>query len=351
MSNAATATGNPEGYPISTPASWSQPSGHLEHLLQHRWYYHLYHLLDAGAWGAHLFLRKRGATQALVPLTTSAVSSPMGKGSDSLPVQATIGGRDIYLADSMQFMLELTVRINSAPSYYVAPSFRGEPGDYRHLNQFFHVELELPGGQAEAEAWAEGLIRFLARHLLETAKTHLLAMGADLSRIAALGGTEGSFPRIEFDDAVALLSDDPRATSIGADAQLTISEHGERELCRRLGDFTWLCALPRAVVPFYQAVRSSNTRTTATADLLAGIGETLGLGERAYSGAEVLRNLAFCGVDPAAYSWYVDMKRAYPRRTAGFGLGLERFLMWCVGGQDIRDFCLLLRDSSGRGEP
>jgi len=59
----------------------------------------------------------------------------------------------------------------------------------------------------------------------------------------------------------------------------------------------------------------------------------------------------FCGVDPADYGWYLEMKRDYPSRTAGFGLGLERFLMWCVGGKDIRDFCLLLRDASGRGAP
>jgi asparaginyl-tRNA synthetase len=334
---------------IEPPASWLQPERHLSRVLDHPWYSHLLHLLDAGVWGAHLYLRERGATQALVPLTTGSISSPMGKGSDSEPVLATIAGRDIYLADSMQFMLELAVRMGGA-SYYIMPSFRGETSDHRHLNQFFHVEVEVRGGQEEAMDWAEGLTRSVAGQLLDAAAAHLQALGADLSRIADFAGGQGRFLRIRCDDAVDLLRDEPGSVQACA-GRLVLTSRGEAEICRRLGDFTWVTNMPRATVPFYQAVVPGHAHETATADLLAGIGEILGLGERAESEAEVLANLDFCEVAPDPYGWYLDMKRTRPLRTAGFGLGLERFLMWCVGRSDIRDFCLLLRDSSGLGSP
>lgn len=341
----------PVGQPVvAPPSSWMRPEAHLDHLLDHPWYRHLLHLLDVGAWGAHCFFRGRGAVQALLPVTTGAISSPMGLGSDSMPVHATIGGRDVYLADSMQFMLELTARIEERPTYYVMSSFRGEQADHRHLNQFFHVEVELPGGRDDAMAWAEGLTRAMAAHLLAEAPTALEALGADLTRVAAFSAGEGGFDRIAHDEALALLADDPGASREESGERI-VTSHGERELCRRLGDFIWLTDMPRATVPFYQAVLPGRADRTATADLLAGIGETLGLGERARTAKEVLANLAFCGVDPAPYGWYLEMKRRNACRTAGFGLGLERFLMWCVGGRDIRDFCLLLRDAAGQGEP
>lgn len=335
---------------VTPPSSWMRPDAHLGHLLDHPWYRHLLHLLDVGAWGAHCFFRGRGAVQALLPVTTGAISSPMGLGSDSQPVRATIDGRDVYLADSMQFMLELTARIENRPTYYVMSSFRGEEADHRHLNQFFHVEVELPGGREEAMEWAEGLTRAIAAHLLAEASDALEALGGDLTRIAAFSAGEGGFRRITHDEALALLADDPGASRDECGERI-VTNHGERELCRRLGDFTWLIDMPRATVPFYQSVLPGRDDRTATADLLAGIGETLGLGERAATPEAVRANLAFCDVDPAPYGWYLEMKRRNPCRTAGFGLGLERFLMWCVGGRDIRDFCLLLRDAGGQGEP
>lgn len=45
-----------------------------------------------------------------LPITTGSISSPMGLGSDSIPVKIQLGGRDTYLADSMQFALEYGCR-------------------------------------------------------------------------------------------------------------------------------------------------------------------------------------------------------------------------------------------------
>ena len=349
VGSAAKPTGHRQ-YRVDPPSSWLRPDSHIERILEHPWYRSLLHLLDVGAWGSHCYFRARGATQALLPVTTGAISSPMGRGSDSEPVLAQIDGHDVYLADSMQFMLELTARIERRPTYYVMPSFRGERADHRHLNQFFQVEAELPGGREDAMGWAEGLVRALAAQLLEDAEAEILAMGGSPETLAAFAAGTSPFRRISHDDALALLADDAAALRREGD-EVVVTNHGERELCRRLGDYTWLTDMPRANVPFYQAVLPARSDRTATADLLAGIGETLGLGERAATEHDVLANLAYCEVDSAPYDWYLKMKRMHALPTAGFGLGLERFLMWCVGGKDIRNFCLLLRDSSGRGSP
>jgi aspartyl/asparaginyl-tRNA synthetase len=104
-------------------------------------------------------------------------------------------------------------------------------------------------------------------------------------------------------------------------------------------------------VPFYQAVDPERPERALAADLLAGIGETLGCGQRATTQAEVRANLAFCGVAPDSYDWYVAMKTQAPLVTSGFGLGMERFLLWATRTTDIRDWAMFIRDRHGQGAP
>lgn len=48
-------------------------------------------------------------------------------------------------------------------------------------------------------------------------------------------------------------------------------------------------------------------------------------------------------VDPSEYQWYIKMKEVFPLKTAGFGMGVERFLMWVLKCDDIRDLQLCPR--------
>src|SRR5262249_24925680 len=118
---------------VACPASWRHPDVHLGILLTSPWYKHLAVVLDAICEGTHAYFRGRGARFVLLPLTTGSVSSPMGRGSDSTPVRVKLKGQPSYLADSMQFGLELGVRMFGTPVYYIMPSYRGEPVDDRHL--------------------------------------------------------------------------------------------------------------------------------------------------------------------------------------------------------------------------
>lgn len=84
------------------------------------------------------FYKKQNIHWLSAPVTTGAISSPMGLGSDSRPINITIDGKRTYLADSMQFLLEYGCRIFGDGCWYIMPTFRGESIDKRHLKQFFH---------------------------------------------------------------------------------------------------------------------------------------------------------------------------------------------------------------------
>lgn len=286
------------------------------------------------------FWRLRDGRMPFLPMTTGAVSSPMGRGSDSTPVLVDIGGHPTFLADSMQFHLELALRITGRPCYYLMPSFRGESADTTHLPQFFHAEAEVQTDLDGILAIVEDYLRFLVSSIVERC-------GGDLSDIA--GGTAHlerfllapAIPRLRFEDAADLIPENV----VDHGEWRTITRAGEARLIERLGGALWLTHFDHLAVPFYQAWESGHQSTqAANADLLLGYGEVVGAGQRHQSADATLEALRQHGVDPASYEWYVEMKRCRPLATSGFGLGVERFLMWVLGRSDIRQVQFLRRD-------
>jgi asparaginyl-tRNA synthetase len=113
------------------------------------------------------FWSRRGVRYGYLPVTTSAVSSPMGLGGDSQPVAVDLFGIQTYLADSMQFGLELYLcRLSATGAYYLMPSFRGESSDATHLSQFMHSEAELPAGLDGIITVVEEYLQYLTSELL-----------------------------------------------------------------------------------------------------------------------------------------------------------------------------------------
>ena len=91
-----------------------------------------------------------------------------------------------------------------------------------------------------------------------------------------------------------------------------------------------------------------NTKKKAlNADLLFGIGETVGAGERHNNIMELEEALEIHKVDKKDYKWYYDMKKYYPVQTSGFGMGIERFILWLFKHDDIRD-CQILPRFNGK---
>ncbi|XP_035510912.1 uncharacterized protein LOC118323096 [Morone saxatilis] len=135
------------------PRSWEDPQSHSTLAIKSQWYRNLFQIQNTLFHSTvEYFHTSCQYSYALTPLTTDTISSPMGLGSDSEPVSVNLLGQDIYLADSMQFVLEYFLRFqeNLPGTYYISPSFRGEDPDATHLNQFYHVECELLGDMDKA---------------------------------------------------------------------------------------------------------------------------------------------------------------------------------------------------------
>jgi asparaginyl-tRNA synthetase len=254
----------------------------------------------------------------------------------------TVNGVQTYLADSMQFLLEYGCRISPAGCHNILPCFRGDQPDASHLGQFVHSEAEIPGDLDALIGYVTGYVRSMAAAVLSRHGTQLAAATGDVSHLERVVTGSRPFERITFHEAVRLLGDVDEAVIPGRGAR-HLTRAGERALMGIVGEFVWVTHFDHLSVPFYQAFADGDETVAANADLFFGIGEVVGSGQRHVNGEQVRKALALHQVPEEEYTWYVQMKDRAPMLTSGFGLGLERFLLWVLRHDDIRDIPLVSR--------
>jgi aspartyl/asparaginyl-tRNA synthetase len=282
-------------------------------------------------------------------MLTPSVSSPMGPGSDSEPIQVRIGDLDTNLVDSSQFGFEPLLLNGLNAAYCYLPSMRGEESDERHLSQFFHCEAEIVGTLEDLLPLVEGYVRSLASAMLELPRTvQRISSDPDASRNGLERVVQSkSFPSLTLDDAIEMLSSSGRYDGFSAgEFGRDLTPAGERALFEISGIGTplWVRNFDRDRVAFYQKPLPADQGKVITADLLfppltpkGFSGEIAGAGQRQDSATEMLESLRRQGISPDPYQWYVALRELEGyRTTSGFGLGIERFLAWFLCEEDIR---------------
>lgn len=330
--------------PVATPPrTWNNPAEHLRAAMANPWYQLVLDLQNAVTVATLQFWSSRGMRAVHLPVTTGSISSPMGLGSNSTPVAVELHGERVYLADSMQFLLEYAARLTPRGAYYIMPCFRGESHDETHLNEFFHSEAELRGDLDDVLDAVDDYLMAIARALLHVPSL-IAHLGRRTTHLETIAAGRRAF-RLTFDRAAALVADVPGAIVEDPAGFRTLTRAGEQALVLQTGGAAWVTEWDALAVPFYQAtVERPHGRCALNADLiLAGPGEVVGAGQRHRTASEVLDALRWRHIDPAPYGWYLEMKHEAPLETAGFGLGVERLLCWALGHDDIRDLQLVPR--------
>ncbi|KAJ8386125.1 hypothetical protein AAFF_G00177190 [Aldrovandia affinis] len=335
------------------PRSWETPQDHAALAIKSQWYRNLFQIQNTLFHETVEFFNNicRYA-YALTPLTTDTISSPMGLGSDSEPVYVNILGQDVYLADSMQFVLEYFLRFQEdlPGTYYVSPSFRGEDPDATHLNQFYHVECELLGDMDAAIKVAEGYVAHLTRAMLKIHPDIILKSAGTLSHAQGLLkklDDQTSLPQVTLEQAIPMMPSEDCLEWVQDEQPKfgrKLTRKGEQVLIKKYGSAVWLTEMDHLGVPFYQAyVHGSGKQKAKAADLLMGLGETIGLGERHSTFEMVQEALRHHAVPEDSYKWYINMRQSLPLLTSGWGMGTERYLCWLLQHNDVRDMHIIPR--------
>lgn len=224
-------------------------------------------------------------------------------------------------------------------------SFRGEEPDQTHLNQFMHSEVEIPGTLDCVLSLAEEYVVVLATALLDEQESLIQKFAGTTEHLDGVAAGRTSFKRVTFDEVVKLTGGDEELVKIDLNGTWrTLTRKGEKYLIDHFHSPVWVTHWDHLAVPFYQGYADDSHHYALNADLLMGLGEVVGAGERHPHGGLVRRALHHHRVlNASGYDWYCEMKDSFPMQTSGFGLGIERFLLWVLRHGDIRDLQIVPR--------
>jgi asparaginyl-tRNA synthetase len=248
--------------------------------------------------------------------------------------------KGVYLSQSWQLYAEAMIA-TLGKIYTVAPSFRAEPSrTRRHLSEFWHLEVEEPWTDlAGIQATGDRLVCHIANALARDEPEKVRKAGGDPAYLSSL---QPPFPVIKYDEAVEIVQKRGVEMYWGDD----FGYQQEGPLTEEFETPFWVKGFPSGIKPFYHMPDPERPDVTLSSDLLApkGYGEIIGGGQRVHDYAQLYQRTIDDGLDPANYAWYMDLRRWGTVPHSGFGLGVERVLMWMLNLEHIRDTIPFPRD-------
>jgi asparaginyl-tRNA synthetase len=243
-------------------------------------------------------------------------------------------GSKAYLSQSAQLYLEALIYVLEKV-FSLTPSFRAEKSrTRRHLAEYWHLEPEA--------AWyhmddmmrvAEELVAYIVEKVLEERRSELVELGRNIEILKK--ATSIPYPRIKYDEAIEILQKKGINIKWGDD----LGADEERALTLEFDTPAFLTHFPKQIKSFYMKLDRSRPNVVLGFDLLApeGYGEIIGGGEREDDYETLYRRLIEQGLNPEEYKWYLDLRKYGSVPHSGFGLGIERAVMWIAGLDHIRE--------------
>jgi asparaginyl-tRNA synthetase len=241
--------------------------------------------------------------------------------------------RSAYLTQSGQLYSEASAA-SFGKVYCFGPAFRAEKSKTRrHLTEFWMVEPEMAYYDLDDNMdLAEQFVESIVQSCLNNCENELDTLERDTSFLEKV---KAPFPRITYDEAVKILSDNGADFSYGNDFggtdETIISEQYDRPIMVH----RW----PADVKAFYMKRDNKNEKLALGVDMLApeGYGEIIGGGQREDDLEILEKRIEEHGLDKKDFKWYLDLRKYGSVPHSGFGLGIERIVAWITGIKHIRE--------------
>jgi asparaginyl-tRNA synthetase len=227
--------------------------------------------------------------------------------------------------------------------YTFGPTFRAENSNTsRHLSEFWMIEPEMVFYDLEdTMQLGEDLIKFVVKKVLEKCSADLDVVRSKAETDSSeylLNSLNTNFIRVSYTDAIQILKKSGQNFEFPVEWGLDLKSEHERFLCEKhFKAPTIVYNYPEELKAFYMYLNDDGKTVRAMDCLMPGIGEVIGGSQREDRYDVLTSRMTQKGIDTQAFDWYLDLRKFGSVPHSGFGMGLERLIVWITGMGNVRD--------------
>lgn len=292
----------------------------------------------------HHFFQERGYFYIHTPLITGGDAEGAGESFQVVApdFQGDFFGAPASLTVSGQLEAE-EAAMALGRVYTFGPTFRAENSNTtRHAAEFWMIEAEAAftdiNGIIDV---ARDMIKSIIREVLAKCPDELTFFDNFYEKglIEKLRNVaDNAFAQVDYTEAIEILQKSGKEFKYPVQWGMDLQTEHERYLTDEyFKKPLFVVNYPRDVKAFYMKQNADGKTVAATDLLVPGIGEIIGCSERETDYDKLTKVMNDRHMNLNNYTNYLDLRRFGSVPHSGFGLGLERMLMYLTGITNIRD--------------
>lgn len=227
--------------------------------------------------------------------------------------------------------------------YTFGPTFRAENSNTtRHAAEFWQIEPEVAFAELDdIIEIATEFIKYIIKAVIDECPDELAllerfyepGLRAKLQKVV-----DDEFARVDYTEAIEILKKSGKEFVYPVEWGLDLQTEHERYLTDVVYNRpVFVVNYPKDIKSFYMKLNPDGKTVAATDLLVPGVGEIIGCSEREADYDKLLKAINDRGMKLSDYENYLDLRKYGSVPHSGFGLGLERILMYVTGMGNIRD--------------
>jgi nondiscriminating aspartyl-tRNA synthetase len=277
------------------------------------------------------FLVERDFTEITTP---KIIASATEGGTELFPIMYF--DKEAFLTQSAQLYKEQLSGVYERV-YEISPAFRAEKSrTKRHVCEIFTLDVEMAfSDMYDVLKVLEELVNTVIKEIRENQMSALKFLKMENKTITP----EIPFPRYSYDEILELLES---RFNINIEWGEDITTEAYRKLGDDLTEYYYITHWPMIIKPFY-IMPSKNPKYSESFDLQMGWLELTSGGTRVHNKKHLISALESKGLNPISFKSHLKAFDFGMPPHAGFGLGIDRWITFLCGLDDIRESILYPR--------
>ena len=334
---------DPTDYPIQKKGTSLEHLRTIAHLRPRtNTFQSVFRLRNAVSWHIHRFFQERGFLWIHTPILTTSDAEGAGELFEVRAGPDHFFGRPAFLTVSGQLAVENYCQAFT-DVYTFGPTFRAENSHTpRHAAEFWMIEPEIAFADlGDVIALAESFIKEVSLAAIDQCREDMEFFDQRIEPGILKTVTDAlarPFARVTWHEAQDILVRSGRTFEYPIGPGTSLQSEHERFLAEEYFQGpVFVTNYPAEQKAFYMRLDDGGETVSATDLLVPGIGEIIGGSQREERLDVLDARIRAHHLEPETYWWYRDLRRFGTVPHGGFGLGLERLLMWLSGMKNIRD--------------